>query len=478
MVSNYKIKFLKLEGVAENGKCIVTAIDITEMKMLELTSLSVQADLLSILEAIPELLFDVDLEGKVFTFHSKRKDLLYFPADKIIGKQVNELLPPNVAGLCMNAIRHANEHGHTFGVQYDLEIGQNLKSFEMSVSRKIQNYLDSPRFLVMCRDITSQKKIEIDLIRSEARYRGLFDNLNVGTVVHSPDTSILMMNERASELLGEVKHEFLGKKSSDPEWHFILEDNTLCPQDLYPIHQILKTKKPIQNKVFGIYRKRTRDIVWVNVNGFPILDKTNNILEIVISFIDITDRKKIEDTLRISEANMKAVLDNSTDAILFLNHKHKVQFFNLLAKLYIKNIFGIDLYHDLDMRNFLESGDLADFEENFGIALDGKIVTIERVYRYRRQKNWFFLQYAPVKNENNETVGVMIIARDIDPDKKIQLELKQSEIKFHTIFDKAPLHKYFHERHIVCTRSKLLNITFKNRHRVVKVPRVKISLKE
>jgi PAS domain-containing protein len=41
------------------------------------------------------------------------------------------------------------------------------------------------------RDITKVKLIDQSLQKSEARYRGLLDNLDAGVVVHAADTSVL-----------------------------------------------------------------------------------------------------------------------------------------------------------------------------------------------------------------------------------------------------------------------------------------------
>jgi PAS domain-containing protein len=55
-------------------------------------------------------------------------------------------------------------------------------------------------FICLSRDITKVKLIDQSLQKSEARYRGLLDNLDAGVVVHAADT-VIMSNIKASELL-------------------------------------------------------------------------------------------------------------------------------------------------------------------------------------------------------------------------------------------------------------------------------------
>jgi hypothetical protein len=57
----------------------------------------------------------------------------------------------------------------------------------------------------------------------------------------------------------------------------------------YPINIILKTAA-IKNVTIGIINPTSDKIIWVLVNGFGFRSKAE-ISEIVISFIDVTERK-------------------------------------------------------------------------------------------------------------------------------------------------------------------------------------------
>lgn len=142
----------------------------------------------------------------------------------------------------------------------------------------------------------SEESLRLD----QKRYYGLLSNLDVGVVIHSIDTSILLNNKRAEELLGMSSDQMRGMKSNNSHWNFILEDNTICPQELFPVVRVATTKKSFKNQILGINRPNTSDTIWVSVNGFPILNKENQISEIVINFIDITDQKKLEIQLQQS----------------------------------------------------------------------------------------------------------------------------------------------------------------------------------
>jgi len=153
---------------------------------------------------------------------------------------------------------------------------------------------------VVCQyvDITERKQVEDALQKSVERYQSLLINLEAGVVVHAPDTSILLNNQRASELLGLSDDQMRGKKAIDPSWKFIHENNNPFRLEEYPVTWVAAHKKPIKNLTLGVLRPVTKDIVWLTVNGLPVLDNNGEIVEILISFIEITDRKNVEDELQ------------------------------------------------------------------------------------------------------------------------------------------------------------------------------------
>ncbi|MCF7905344.1 MAG: PAS domain S-box protein [Candidatus Marinimicrobia bacterium] len=149
-------------------------------------------------------------------------------------------------------------------------------------------------------DITEQNRAEQEIRNSEERYSGLFHNLEAGIVVHAPDTSILNSNARASELLGLSQDQLMGKTAIGPAWNFVDEYNIPLVHEDYPVNRIVRSKQPIKDQILGIPHSDKYRVVWVTISGFPMLDKVGEIAEIVISFIDITERKIIENSLNRS----------------------------------------------------------------------------------------------------------------------------------------------------------------------------------
>ncbi len=114
----------------------------------------------AILDAIPDLLFEIDLEGRYLEFHSADPMPAGWTPDDIIGHNVSQVLPGQPARIMMAALQRAAEVGRVNGVQYEVETPAGPRWFELSVARMESDDAPLPRFVVLARDITERKNAE------------------------------------------------------------------------------------------------------------------------------------------------------------------------------------------------------------------------------------------------------------------------------------------------------------------------------
>jgi PAS domain S-box-containing protein len=146
-------------------------------------------------------------------------------------------------------------------------------------------------------DISERKEAEKALRESEKKYRSLLANLDTAVVVHAPDTRILLSNNRAQQLLGLSEADMVNRKDCDPDWYFISDDGTRMPIEEFPVNIVIATRKPLQYYLVGINHPKNNNTVWAEVNAFPEFDDDGNLLQIVVTFWDVTKRKVAEDNL-------------------------------------------------------------------------------------------------------------------------------------------------------------------------------------
>jgi len=296
-------------------------LDVTDLKKAEEEFKNANKKMEAIIDAIPDLMLEVGLDGTIYNYHSHRKDSFMESTDRLVGKKISEVLPADAANLAFSAIREAAEKGFSTGRQYTLEKKGELRWYELSIAPMRETEEHDTHFICLSRDITKVKLVDASLAKSEERYRGLLDNLDAGIVVHAADTSVIMSNNKASELLGLSTEQILGKKAIDPIWKYLNDDNSIIDIEKHPISLILKTKEAVKNFTLGINHPNSDKIVWVLVNGFPVINQSNEITEIVISFIDITERKLMERELLKSKEQSEAANKAKTDFLANMSHE-------------------------------------------------------------------------------------------------------------------------------------------------------------
>lgn len=129
------------------------------------------------------------------------------------------------------------------------------------------------------------------VVELEARFKALTDGLDVGVIIHGPDTVILFGNPRAEELLGASMDQLRGLTSFDPRWRALRADGTDFPPPARPTALAFKTKRAQRGITVGIYRPETHDRVWLLVSAVPQLNPDGSMRQVVATFTDITTQK-------------------------------------------------------------------------------------------------------------------------------------------------------------------------------------------
>jgi PAS domain S-box-containing protein len=143
-------------------------------------------------------------------------------------------------------------------------------------------------------------------------------NIRVAIVAHAADTSIVAANAMAQELLGLTEDQLLGKTAVHPAWHFLRHDGSVMPVEEYPVNQVLGSGQPLRDMIAGIRRPGREPETWVLVNAEPVTGDDGKTEEVIVTFVDISRRRRAEEALKNSE-QAKARANRELRAISICN---------------------------------------------------------------------------------------------------------------------------------------------------------------
>lgn len=307
------------------------------------------------------------------------------------------------------------------------ETKQRTKDGKIIDLRVNVNYLDidGGKLVSFISDVTEIKKVNRNLAESENKYKMLLKNLNAGVVVHKPDTSIELVNDRACQLLGLSEEQLKGKEAIDPYWKLLRDDGSIMPLEEYPVNIVLKTKTLLNNYVVGIEHSQTNNIRWAIVNGYPEIDKVGNITYAVISFIDITDIKHVEKLKNEKEEKFRQIYNNiidvyyeaSLDGIL-LEISPSIENISIYKR---EELIGMSLYN-----LYANSDDRLRLLEI--IMKNGKVHNYELNLKDKNGKIYLCsMNIELVRDKNGNPEKLVGMLRDITETKEDQLKLLKSE---------------------------------------------------
>ena len=267
-------------------------------------------------------------------------------------------------------------------------------------------------------DNTDRKNIERALKESEARYRTIFENTGIAFMLIEEDMTISLINEEVEKTFGFYKEEVEGKK----KWtEFVASEDDMKRMKMY--HQIRRENPESAPKEYEFHATRKdgniRNVL-VTVSMIPGSKMS------IASFLDITDRKKIEKALKDSKDEFKTLIENSPLGITRFNRNLRYVFINPAGA----NIMGFPQEEYIG-KTYNEIGTPEEL-------LSTVEPLLKRIFKTGKPENFEFtiqgpegLKYYESRNipefdENGNVKSILAVAADITQQKKAQDELKEA----------------------------------------------------
>ena len=106
------------------------ALDVTNRKLAEEKARQTEEKERAIFSAIPDLMFVQTLDGVFLDYRAQDLSDLFVSPEEFLGKNMRDVLPPELARQLENAFELVNKEGGTQVVEYKISLGGNDRWFE------------------------------------------------------------------------------------------------------------------------------------------------------------------------------------------------------------------------------------------------------------------------------------------------------------------------------------------------------------
>jgi PAS domain S-box-containing protein len=299
--------------------------------------------------------------------------------------------------------------------------------------------------LMVMNDITDRLKFEETLRRSERQYQLLADNMFDLVGMCDVNANLTYVSPSYRMVLGYSEKELLGR----PAYCLV------HPDDLQEIMETMRSGLRSRSKAVAVYRMMHKDgrVLWFESNGKVVMRDNGEVMGAVFSTREISDRKVIEDSLRMAHRQLMEIIDFLPDATFVIDQDKKVVAWNRA----MEKMTGVSKNDMLGKGNYEYA--IPFFGERRPILID---IVGEEAPRYEQQYISFFRKgdsiiaesyipslpftmketylwgkASPRYDGNGAIIGAIEVTRDITDIKRIEMALRESEEKFRHLFEQS-----------------------------------------
>ncbi|HEU4686524.1 MAG TPA: PAS domain S-box protein [Nitrospira sp.] len=261
-------------------------------------------------------LITIDSSGVVTDWNGQATAIFGWPREEALGRRLAELVvPPRDRAAHEEGLRRFLRSGESHILNRRIEVlalHRSGREFPVELAIAPVRIGDTFFFSAFARDITERRDAETKLRESEARYRSVVNALDEGVVVIDDQGVLRTGNASAERILGRPMAELAKRSLHDSSWNAIYEDGTPFPPEAYPASVTLNTGESCSGVVMGLY-KPDGDLRWLEVNSRPLRVKGQAAPSaVVVSFSDITSRKRAEERLTAQYSVTRVLAESRT----------------------------------------------------------------------------------------------------------------------------------------------------------------------
>jgi len=259
----------------------------------------------------------------------------------------------------------------------------------------------------------------------------ILETMPEAVIVVSKDGRITFANKAAEGILGLKRADIVGRVFKDPIWKATTVDGKPLPEDKRAFSQAMRTGKPVYGVEFGLERPDGTRVV-ISANAMPFRSKANEIIGVIVSFSDITEKKRSEEEREQLAKRIKLLLDSTDEAIYELDLKGKALLFNRAAAemtgYRVEEVVGKNIHKLIHHTRKDGSPYPVDECPVISAARTGRGVRVDTEVFWRKDGTAFPVEYSsyPIVEEGIIR-GAVVTFTDITGRKKVEETLRRSK---------------------------------------------------
>jgi PAS domain S-box-containing protein len=305
-----------------------------------------------------------------------------------------------------------------FPINLKKKDGMVINTLITSVIRKDKNG-NVVGFQGTVRDITELKQIEEALRNSQQILRTVLDTIPVRVFWKDRDLYYLGCNAPFAQDAGfHEPEELIGKDDYQMGWH---EQAELYRAD---DRQVIETGKP---RMLIEEPQTTPDgrIIWLLTSKTPLHNASGGMSGVLGAYIDITERKRVEESLALSEYRYRILAESAQDVIIIINRDLRFTYVNSFGAIQFgktpKEFIGMPLQALFPPQTYEKMS--AILHEVFE---SGKPQHFELEIPLPSSSQWHDAHIVPLVDKNGNIFSALGISRDITELKDKETALKKA----------------------------------------------------
>jgi diguanylate cyclase (GGDEF)-like protein/PAS domain S-box-containing protein len=289
---------INLSRAEWNGQSalLATVSDVDDRKRLAEALRESHERLNGIIRALPDVAFIIDAQGRYLDVFGGRDSRFHHPGQALIGRTLQEVLPPEMAQRFLGVVHTAMETGRLQTVEYALTAEQikglpldgpgGVQWFEGRVMPLGMDAMDAPMVIWLALNITARKQLE-ETLRLNAR---VFEDSNEGIFITDADNRIISVNGAFTRITGYEAAEVVGRNPKllgsgqhDPAFYATMWDD---------IHRMGRWEGEVWN------RRKDGRVYPQHLSVSVVRNGDGRISHHIAIFSDITRRKEAEAQIR------------------------------------------------------------------------------------------------------------------------------------------------------------------------------------